>query len=1422
MPQGLTTPNWYNDDTYIKDKVAECNVIRFGDAEQLPWTAESVRSFLAAANGEADYQPWMGYENFVSNGNAENCSPNPLFNVMEYLTAKANQLNALDEGAGYEGSNAWTAESVLRYFNDHGITAWDHFTTAGQFEGVNPSNAMDLSEFLTRKAAQCNEMQFDDRDDWTPESVLAYYQEHGINAVEVAVNASDPNVVAVPASEAVTVPAGETPWGDQVLTDVQLTAGQDVVSDDGMPTNFIGDVATSQSKSTFNQNDQITATNDADVLTLAMNSSFQGMNRGGFVDGIKTIDLTNETARDLNFNTKGITGADTYNIDGTVGLQNLEKTGITVNYSDVHTNSNLVVGFANGVNSGPDDSLTVGLSDVYIPGNGKDANGNDQPDYAVSLVAQAIEDLTINSTGPHDNHINLDGVNYMRSLEINGDQDLHAEVQGTYLTTIDGSAAKGDLDLSIGSDSPLNGVKLGEGDDVIRAWSISATASIDGGAGEDNLVLEGAHNNYALTSSEVETLTLANTNASSIGLVGENMDGVENLVLKNVGNAVSGNTDITLANFPNSELNVQAVNQNAVDLSIADIPVVNVVVGDGKTFTNDSLTGTLNLGSATNLNITADDGINGANPTFSAEVNANRVNYLGIDAANGSKVTLGGQTDLGALSNVDVSGAGDVQLGSAGSLIGSASRSVYVNTENMNGGTFTGYFTGNTATDNNTASLAVQGSNLANNVIYVDGTYGDIDVNTGMGSDRLVIQGGSWKPNNLNANLGGGVNTVIVRGNVDGSDFSGITGVTSIQFTDYNEASFKEAGIKLGEGVSSNVLPSGTIPPDQVWEDDAQDVPVTAKPDATVQVGVDNPVQDLGIVVNKAEGAEGTQSNAVAGAIAEAGKLNVAGGTAGIEMNFASGAGADPSKDIVTDKSQSVIATGSQDAPNTFTGTVASVESAAITTGTKNDTVNLTVNQTKGQTTAITNTGGASGEGFTVNVQGAGDTTITSSDFANVAVSASATGNTTLSASDGTENMTANIAGGDITTIDTNGADVDLKVTGGNKVVVDGAAAKGQTTNISGSISGDAVADTQLRFEGSGGNFAVDGSDMSGLANLSTTGAAQTTVSDLTTTADSFNLTTDNSVVFEDATMNSVRTFNIATGEGAETAAAAPVTISGEFDTSNPGAAPKPLGLQSVKELTITGDQQVTIECALGTRAGEAVTIDASGANGGFTLGGSGINTAGGIFNGGNGADSLVIAGIAGNYDMNMGKGADTLLVETGWGTQGCVAMIDVDLGANDDAADTIALWGQKGSGNHSNGGAYIRVSNFVAANDKLGTFDIPVNSASTLGGAYVRWGNIDSDCAKITGFLNAFLGAGTITEAALKADGAYTSDGKFLTTGTGANAKTYLAFITNDDGSDQALGDSATVNGCALVELVGVTLNSTANSGCVTGDVGA
>ena len=177
MPQGLTVPAWYNDDHYISEKVDECNTIKFEN--QADWTADKVRAAIATAYDTDVYSPDLGYSNFVDSGNAENCSPNPLFNVMEYVYAKANQLNTLQNGQGYQG-HQWTGEQVLKFFEDHNITAWDHFTTAGQFENVNPSNNFDLSDFYAKKAEQCNSMEFDGKSDWDEQSVMNYFRDHGI------------------------------------------------------------------------------------------------------------------------------------------------------------------------------------------------------------------------------------------------------------------------------------------------------------------------------------------------------------------------------------------------------------------------------------------------------------------------------------------------------------------------------------------------------------------------------------------------------------------------------------------------------------------------------------------------------------------------------------------------------------------------------------------------------------------------------------------------------------------------------------------------------------------------------------------------------------------------------------------------------------------------------------------------------------------------------------------------------------------------------------------------------------------------------------------------------------------------------------------------------------------------------------------
>lgn len=86
---------------------------------------------------------------YAQYGLVERTSPNEWFNTNEYLLAKAAQLNAA------QGVDTWTADSVAAAFAAAGYTdAYQHFIDWGWKEGVNPSNAFDLSTYLELKAAQ--------------------------------------------------------------------------------------------------------------------------------------------------------------------------------------------------------------------------------------------------------------------------------------------------------------------------------------------------------------------------------------------------------------------------------------------------------------------------------------------------------------------------------------------------------------------------------------------------------------------------------------------------------------------------------------------------------------------------------------------------------------------------------------------------------------------------------------------------------------------------------------------------------------------------------------------------------------------------------------------------------------------------------------------------------------------------------------------------------------------------------------------------------------------------------------------------------------------------------------------------------------------------------------------------------------------
>ena len=828
MPEGLTVPAWYNDNNYINEKVNECNNIKFGAVEGeefTPWTAETVRDFMAGVNNEASYSPWMGYDNFVESGNAENCSPNPLFNVMQYVTAKAAQLNSLNDGAGYgDHANNWTAQLVLDYFNAHDITAWDHFTTAGQFEGVNPSNAMDLSEFLAKKAAQCNEMKFDNREDWDEQAVLDYYQQHGINAVMVAVSDSDPNVVAVPEADQVTPPVGITPWGMATMpVDVELTTGVDVMPSNDAPINYVGTVA--NFNSTLNPNDQISGGNGNDKLTVNMDGSWGGF-ENGFVKDVPTVNLVNGSEGDTPFtwNAEGTTGVDNYEIDGYVNLENLPQTGITVDYSNINNRGagNALINFAS--TGASDDALNINL--------GKNVGW-------LNFQTSGVETITLNSNESAASlNTYADGMN---NLVLKGDAVYNIRTMTLTTKSLDMSDLTSDGNfVCLSRSEGINSIIGGSGNDSVSVRNLTPNAVIDGGDGEDSVKLRSSVGSFQWDMKNVETLNVAmaanldierepDANpAQAIFLDGSNTTGLKTFGIAG-GNGYAfesgAQTDkarpIYFTNYKMDQVDVKVTGKNFVDLNIDTIKNVTVNVGDGTANNGDLINGSVTLLDATALTINTTDNNAIATPStpFKAEVYAAKANNLTLGTSQGSEIEITGG-DLSAVSNVAVSGYSDVTIDEAAALGANAGSLRITNTQI--GGVFTADLAGNSAGN---SSLTYSGSSTNQVNLTLDQNYSSVNITTGVRDDVLTLTvnpNGQISSGTLKGTLGEGNDTVIVNSST-GSwtkaslDFSGLAGVEKIQLngltTQDARALVANGSIKLAEGMTAGEVYGDSFAP---------------------------------------------------------------------------------------------------------------------------------------------------------------------------------------------------------------------------------------------------------------------------------------------------------------------------------------------------------------------------------------------------------------------------------------------------------------------------------------------------------------------------------------------------------------------------------------------------------------------------------
>ncbi len=171
--------SFFNEAYYIQSKLAQLNAEGFTDNEGKQYTEDSLRATIEA-NGMTLEEHYIRYHT------KEHTSANPYFNTMEYLEAKAKQLNSINKN----GKSDWTADDVEETFTNAGLTAEQHYLKFGCKETdangkfINPSNAFDANAYAEAKLAQLMLYDPDTYAGWTAYTVNQSIVDAGMTLLE--------------------------------------------------------------------------------------------------------------------------------------------------------------------------------------------------------------------------------------------------------------------------------------------------------------------------------------------------------------------------------------------------------------------------------------------------------------------------------------------------------------------------------------------------------------------------------------------------------------------------------------------------------------------------------------------------------------------------------------------------------------------------------------------------------------------------------------------------------------------------------------------------------------------------------------------------------------------------------------------------------------------------------------------------------------------------------------------------------------------------------------------------------------------------------------------------------------------------------------------------------------------------------------
>ena len=704
------------------------------------------------------------WTHYVQYGSDEGVNPSNAFDADAYLDAKTAALVAAGEKQP-DGSE-WTPEAVQKAISDAGMTVLEHYMTyGGKGEGEvaqgvtfpvpndqkvpsnNPGETFTLTTGIdtfiggdgddifnaTESEGHSTLTALDKLDGGAGEDTLNIVQTAQVNTTIAGATVTSMEKVNITSGAAVTTDT--TTWGTKALNIVATDAVDATVADTTDVT------ATSGVSTTIKGGKAVSVTGGTGETKITGDGLTTVSVKGG---GAVTIDNT------LNSDTSKGTTMTSVILDGVNADSEIRGQGLT----DVTVKGATMAAHTITIkNDKADHALTVN-----VDGTGYDADGTAQQTIVKDANATAI---TVNASGDKSS-LDLTGSAEAKSLNITGDAALTLKASDlTKLTTIDGSAATGDLTLGTLNAATVN-VNTGSGDDT---FTIAATAkvAVDAGAGDDTVTLGaviaagshislGAGNDTLLIGTG--TIAASTSDATTIIDGGDGFDTVS-AALINAANA---------AQFHNFE---------ALDLTAA---VSNLDVALMTNSTLEALTLSGNNGAATVSNVAA-----GVNLLVSGENSAAttiNVKDAAIGTADAFSVAFNGTGDNSAHSaNVVVNGIENLSVESAG-MGSSIANTLTVTDGALQNLTITGdkaltlKFAATTGTAEHGMTIdgsAATGALTINteNLVEVTAAAG-LTVNTGSGNDTITLN------QKATVDAGAGDDTIIAS--AKGGTFTGGVG----------------------------------------------------------------------------------------------------------------------------------------------------------------------------------------------------------------------------------------------------------------------------------------------------------------------------------------------------------------------------------------------------------------------------------------------------------------------------------------------------------------------------------------------------------------------------------------------------------------------------------------------------------------------